>query len=317
MTNPIILVMAATFVSVCLLTYGLFVYFSNRRAIQGRFGKRKKEEDPLLKLRRADRKTKLKNRFISWISSFGRFAVKEKDKEEDVAKGTNLRMTLIRAGFRHSSAPAVYFGLRVLLALGFPLIFMLYIMLIKRGADSFSLAAACVLAAIGYYGPVYGLRLIASVRHDRIDRALPDVLDLMIVAMEAGLSLQAALNRVAGECERLCKELSRELQITNAELRAGIPRDTALKNFGDRTGVQSVKSLVALMIQSEKMGASIAHSLRTHASFTRTKRAQKAEEIAAKMPVKIVFPTLFCIFPALFVVILGPAGISIYRNFLK
>ncbi|MDI6854821.1 MAG: type II secretion system F family protein [Deltaproteobacteria bacterium] len=176
---------------------------------------------------------------------------------------------------------------------------------------------ALLLAAVGYYGPVYGLRVIGKMRHDRIDRALPDVLDLLIVSMEAGLSLQASLTRVAVECERLSKELSRELQVTNAELRAGIPRDTALKNFGERTGVQSVKSLVALMIQSEKMGTSIANALRTHASFVRVQRAQKAEEIAAKMPVKIIFPTLFCIFPALFVVILGPAGISIYRTFMK
>lgn len=314
MTSSIIYILAAVFLSACLMTYGLFVFINNRRTIQERFAKRKKEEDPLIKLRRVDKRSKIKNRFITWISSFGRFAVKDKDAEfSDVS---NLRLTLIRAGFRHSSAPAVYFGLRALLGVCLPLIFMLYMVFFKRGADSFSLVGAMVLAAIGYYGPVYGLRIIGSIRHDRIDRTLPDVLDLMIVSMEAGLSLQASLNRVALESQRLSKELSRELQVTNAELRAGIPRDVALKNLGERTGVESVKSLVALMIQSEKMGASIAHSLRTHASFTRVKRAQRAEEIAAKMPVKIVFPTLFCIFPSLFVVILGPAGISVYRTFL-
>jgi tight adherence protein C len=318
MTNNVIFIMTATFISVCLLTYGLFVHFSNRRAIKERFGKRKKkEEDPLLKLRRTDKKSRVKKRFIDWISSFGKFAIKGNDKEETFADVSNLRMTLIRAGFRHSSAPAVYFGLRVLLSVGLPVMFMIYVVAFKRGADSFSVLTTLGLAGIGYYGPVYGLRIIGRLRHDRIDRTLPDVLDLMIVSMEAGLSLHASLTRVAVECERLSKELSRELQITNAELRAGIPRDTALKNFGERTGVQSVKSLVALMIQSEKMGTSIAHALRTHASFVRVQRAQKAEEIAAKMPVKIVFPTLLCIFPALFVVILGPAGISIYRNFLK
>jgi tight adherence protein C len=139
----------------------------------------------------------------------------------------------------------------------------------------------------------------------------------MIVSMEAGLSLQATLNRVADESNRISKELSRELQVTNAELRAGISRDTALKNLGERTGVQSVKSLVALMIQSERMGASISHALRNHASYTRVQRAQRAEEIAAKMPIKIVFPTLLCIFPSIFIVILGPAGISIYRTLVK
>lgn len=315
MKSPVALIMIATFISVCLLTYGLFVFLTSRRSIKERFAKRKKEEDPLLKLRRADKKSRLKNRFISYISSFGRFAVK--DEKEDLAEVSNLRMTLVRAGFRHSSSPAVYFGLRVLLALSLPLMFMAYIMLIKRGADSFSLMGALLLSAAGYYSPVYGLKFIANRRMDRIDRALPDVLDLLIVSMEAGLSLQASLNRVAAECAKLSKELSRELQLTNAELRAGIPRDTALKNFAERTGVQSVKSLVALMIQSEKMGASISQSLRTHASFSRVQRAQRAEEVAAKMPVKIIFPTLLCIFPALFIVILGPAALSIYRTFLK
>jgi len=228
MTNLFLLILAATFLSTCLLTYGLFLYFNNRRAIQERFIKRKKEDDPVIKLRRQEKRSKIKERFMAWISSFGKFAVK--DKDEDLFEVSSLRLTLIRAGFRHSGAPAVYFGLRVLLALSFPAIFMLYVVFVKKGADSFSLVWAFLLAAVGYYGPVYGLRMIARIRQDRIDRALPDVLDLMIVSMEAGLSLQASLNRVAVECERISKELARDLQVTNAELRAGIPRDTALKN---------------------------------------------------------------------------------------
>jgi tight adherence protein C len=303
-----------TFLTVGLLTYGLSVFFSNRRTLRERFKKPKPQDDPLLKLRRRDKKSRLKERLIKLVSPFGKFAMKEKEEEEDL---TDLRITLIRAGFRHSAAPAVYFGFRILLAVGIPLIYMLYILLFKGGANAFKVMGALMLAAIGYYGPVYGLKFWASRRQDRIDRALPDVLDLMIVSMEAGLSLQAALNRVADESNRISKELSRELQITNAELRTGIPRDVALKNLGERTGVASVKSLVALMIQSERMGASIANALRNHASFTRVQRAQRAEEVAAKMPIKIIFPTLLCIFPAIFIVILGPAAISIYRTLVK
>jgi tight adherence protein C len=108
------------------------------------------------------------------------------------------------------------------------------------------------------------------------------------------------------------------MQLTNAELRTGIPRETAMKNLGERTGVQNIKSLVGLMIQSDKMGASIAQALRTHASFLRVQRAQKAEEKAAKLPVKILFPMLVFIFPAVFIVILGPAVIQIlHSNILK
>jgi tight adherence protein C len=308
------LMMAATFLTVGLLTYGLAVYVANRRTLRDRFIKPQKQEDPLLKLRRTDKKSRLKERVIKWISPLGKYAVADKQDETNL---TDLRLTLIRAGFRHSGAPAVYFGLRVLLAVGIPCFYIIYMFFFKAKTASMGIMGALLLAAIGYYGPVYGLRFIASRRQDRIDRALPDVLDLMIVSMEAGLSLQATLNRVAEESSRISKELNRELQVTNAELRAGIPRDTALKNFGERTGVKSVKSLVALMIQSERMGASISQALRNHASFARVQRAQRAEEIAAKMPIKIIFPTLLCIFPSIFIVILGPAGISIYRTLVK
>jgi tight adherence protein C len=139
----------------------------------------------------------------------------------------------------------------------------------------------------------------------------------MIVSMEAGLALQATMVRVADEVRGISKDLYKELQFTNAELRAGSSRETALKNLAERTGVQSVKSLVSLMLQSGKMGTSIADALRTHADFIRVQRTQKAEEIAAKMPVKILFPMMLCIMPALFIVILGPGALRISRNLLK
>ncbi len=160
------------------------------------------------------------------------------------------------------------------------------------------------------------LRFITSRRQDRIDKALPDVLDLLIVCMEAGLSLQATINRVADEVKSISMDLYRELQLPNAELRTGISREIALKNLGERTGVQNVKALVGLMIQSDRMGASIVQSLRTHAAFLRVQRSQRAEEQAAKLPVKILFPLLLFIFPAIFVVVLGPAAIQITKSSL-
>jgi tight adherence protein C len=185
-----------------------------------------------------------------------------------------------------------------------------------RGAI-ISLMLGCLLAGTGYYLPYYILQVSLRRRQDRLDRALPDVLDLMIVSMEAGLALQATLVRVAEEVRSISKELYKELQFTNAELRTGSSRDTALKNLAERTGVPSIKSLVSLILQSEKMGTSIAEALRTHADFIRVQRAQKAEEIAAKMPVKILFPMMLCIMPVLFIIIIGPGAIRISRTLLK
>jgi tight adherence protein C len=309
----IFLILAATFAAVCLMTYGALTLRAQKLALSHRFKKPKAEADPFVSLRKKERQTKVKNRLMEWISSFGRLAMKDKGGDASLS---DLRLTLIKAGFRHSSAAAAFFGIRVLLAMFLPAV-SLFVFWLKGQPLNMNVMVAALLCGIGYYIPKYVLKFLAKQRMDRIDRTLPDVLDLMIVSMEAGLSLQATLNRVAEEIKRLSKDFHRELSIANAELRAGIPRDVALKNLAERTGVPSVKSLVALMLQSEKMGASITQSLRNHATFVRVQRAQRAEEIAAKMPVKIVFPTLFCIFPSIFIVILGPAAISIYRNLVS
>jgi len=181
--GTLVLMLFATFLSVCILTYGLLVYTNNKRSLRGRFRK-PKPEDPLLKLRRTDKKSRMKDRFIGWISSFGKFALKEKEEDEGVPE---LRMNLIRAGFRHSAAPAVYFGIRVLLAIGLPVLSMLYLLVSKGKANALNIMWALLMSAIGYYAPVYGLRFLGRRRQDRIDRALPDVLDLMIVSIDMAL----------------------------------------------------------------------------------------------------------------------------------
>jgi tight adherence protein C len=180
--------------------------------------------------------------------------------------------------------------------------------------NTMNLVSLFGLAGTGFYLPMYILRFITKRRMDRIDKALPDVLDLFIVCMEAGLALQATILRVADEVKHISLELFNEFQLTNAELRTGIPREAALRNLGERTGVQNVKALVGLMIQSERMGTSISQALRTHAGFLRVQRGLKAEERAAKLPVKILFPMMFFIFPAIFVVVLGPAIIQMSHN---
>jgi tight adherence protein C len=311
MDTSLIIILMATFGAVGLMIYGLFMYTSTRREMRERFAKSKIGMAPLV--RRDSKTSGLKEQVLEIISSFGKMTLGE-DKEKP--KISDLRLTLIQAGFRYTNSVAVFYGIKAISTVVLPLCYLGFVMGTSK-VTMMNLSITLGTASAGYYLPNYILSKWLKKRQDRIDRALPDVLDLMIVSMEAGLSLQAALNHVADEVLRISKDFHRELRITNAELRAGIPRENALKNLGARTGVQSVKSLIALMIQSEKMGASIAQSLRTHADFVRVKRAQRAEELAAKMPVKIIFPTLVCIFPAIFIVILGPAALQIYHVLIK
>jgi tight adherence protein C len=304
MTGLYWVIAMASFATVAFLTYGVLAYYNSRKVVRDRFKKPSLDSMPLIYREEAQG---LKKQFLDWVSSLGKFAMNEK---EDVSK---LRQTLIQAGFRHSKGPAIYFGIRILLAVLLPVVYLLANAMhgvLTKG----NLLICFMIAGSGFYLVPYGLQYITTRRQDRIDKTLPDVLDLLIVCMEAGLSLQATINRVSDEVKSISFDLYKELQLTNAELRTGINREVALKNMGERTGAQNVKALVGLMVQSDRMGASIVQSLRTHASFLRVQRSQKAEEKAAKIPVKILFPMLLFIFPAIFVVVLGPAAIQITKS---
>jgi tight adherence protein C len=147
-----------------------------------------------------------------------------------------------------------------------------------------------------------------------MQKALPDALDLFVVCVEAGLGLNQAIMRVSEEIERVSPVLADQLALVNLEIRAGTPRDEAFRNLGDRTGLQDIKSLMAMLIQTDRFGTSVAQALRTHAETMRTKRRQRAEEAAAKTTIKLVFPLVLFVFPALFVIILGPAVIQILET---
>jgi tight adherence protein C len=165
------------------------------------------------------------------------------------------------------------------------------------------------VAAVGYLLPTMALGRLAKKRQHRIRLSLADVLDLLVVSVEAGLGLDQALQRVGEELATTHKDLSDELRLINLELRAGKARSEALRNLADRTGVDDLSSLAAMLIQTDKFGTSVAQSLRVHSDTLRTKRRQRAEEAAAKTGVKMVFPLVFCIFPAIWVVTIGPAAI--------
>jgi tight adherence protein C len=304
MTGLTWLITMASFATVAFLTYGVLSYYQSRRVIRDRF---KKDSNSPSALIYRDESSSIKKKFLEWISSLGKFAMGGKEDPSE------LRQSLIQAGFRHPKGPAIYFGVRILLAFLLAVVYLLANAVngvLTRG----NLLFCFLMAGIGFYMVPYLLKFITARRQDRIDKALPDVLDLLIVCMEAGLSLQATINRVSDEVKSMSIELFKELQLTNAELRTGINREVALKNLGERTGVQNVKALVGLMIQSDRMGVSIVKSLRTHAAFLRVQRAQRAEERAARLPVKILFPMLLFIFPAIFVVVIGPAIIQIGKT---
>jgi tight adherence protein C len=168
---------------------------------------------------------------------------------------------------------------------------------------------------VGYMLPSFVLERRVKRRQLLIQNGLPDALDLLIVCLEAGLALDQALLKTSEELQVAHPQLAEELRLINVETRAGKPRLEAFKNFASRTKVDDVRALVAMLVQTDRFGTSVAQALRTHAEVSRTKRRQRAEERAAKIGVKLVFPLVFCLFPAFYVVTLGPAVIKFVRAF--
>ena len=214
-----------------------------------------------------------------------------------------LKERLIHAGYRGSEALTVFFGIRLGLAI---VLFLLGSSVVPKASLMIGLAGA----AFGYLLPSMALGRLAKRRQHRIRLSLPDALDLLVVSVEAGLGLDQAIQRVGDELAFAHPELSGEMRMINLELRAGKGRSEALRNLAERTGVDDLSSLAAMLIQTDKFGTSVARSLRVHSETLRTKRRQRAEEAAAKTGVKMVFPLVFCIFPAIWVVTIGPAAIK-------
>ncbi len=295
------------FLAITVLAYWLCQDFSSRRNLKKRMDEPKNSPAVALLREETARDTPLK-RLVHWLSPYGKLTAKEGEE-------TKFQTMLIHAGFRNPSAVTIFYGLKAFVALVFPLPVLMFFT-IRGNLTLLHIVLAFLMGAIGYSLPQFMLHRIVQRRQEKIDRALPDVIDLLIICMEAGLALQATINRVADEVKGVCREVYEELQITGGEMRTGISRDLALKNLGKRTGVQSLQSLVTLMVQSEKLGTSLTQSLRSHADFSRMQRTLGAEEMAAKLPVKIVIPLIFFILPAMFIVIVGPGVIQMARTLI-
>lgn len=226
--------------------------------------------------------------------------------------GTNaLRTGLVRAGYRRADAVLLFMGSKIICAIAFPIAWSLAGYLMSKPLGDVA-TSSIVLAFVGFYAPTIWIALRQKQRHGDILTALPDALDLMVVCVEAGLGLGAAIQRVGTEVRIASPALSAELQLVNHEMQTGVARSDALRNLAERTGVEDIYSLVAMLIQTDKLGTSIAASLRAHADSMRTRRRQRAEQMARKASIKLAFPLVFLIFPALLLVILGPAGLQLF-----
>ncbi len=184
------------------------------------------------------------------------------------------------------------------------------------GRSTTTLIFAALAAMVGYYIPDLWLGRMIEKRKREISNGLPDAIDLLIVCIESGSGIDQALNKVAEELAIAYPALAREMEMIATETRAGKPRLEAFRNFAERTKVEDVRSLVAMLIQTDRFGTSIGQALRTHADVSRTKRRQRAEERAAKLGVKLLFPLVFCLFPAFYLVVIGPSMIRIFREFV-
>ena len=222
---------------------------------------------------------------------------------------------LMQAGYRHKSAVTIFYGIKVSLILGLLLAAFVAGRFQSVPIENvFITFFACVAA--GYILPDFILSTRVTARREKIQLALPDALDLLVVCVEAGLGLDQGILKTSEELRVTHPDICDELNLVNLELRAGKPRKEALKNLADRTGVEDMNGLVSMLIQTDKFGTSIAQSLRVHSDALRTKRRQRAEERAHKVSVKLVFPLVFLIFPSMFIIILGPGVIKIIKQLL-
>lgn len=248
--------------------------------------------------------------FSDWVQRRGRYLLPGKGEERD-----RVQRQLAYAGFRSSNALPAFYGIKTFLGLGL----LAAVLLATRWLAQFSLGQilffSLMSAGLGMVLPNIVLRHLVEHRQKLLRNGFPDALDMLVICVEAGLGLTAAIQRVADELKVSHPELAVELALVNAETRAGVEREVALKNLTERTGLEDIRGLVSLLIQTLKFGTSIADTLRVYSEEFRDKRMQRAEEIAAKVGTKLIFPLVFCLFPSFFIVAIGPAVIRLISVF--
>jgi len=228
---------------------------------------------------------------------------------------TVMQRRLIRAGIRQQNAIMLLYGSKVVCSILLPILMTFAVLGADTDASNKFLAVAASVG-LGFFGPNEYVNFRARRRQKMIRRGLPNALDLMVVCVESGLGLDQAILQVAKELDHAHPEISEEYALVNLELKAGKRRPEALRNMAERTGVDDLKKLVAVLIQADRFGTGVGQSLRAHADYMRVQARQVAEEKAAKLGVKLVFPIFFCILPSLFVVTVGPVVMKIIRELI-
>lgn len=258
------------------------------------------------------RQQALIEKLVQWAQPVSRLSLPREGWEN-----SQLRVRFMNAGWRNASAAPLYFGAKTVLAITLPMIGLVAVGGRPGFQDQYMMfSLLALLGAIGYYLPNAVLTRKVSHRQRTVFEEFPDVIDLLTVCVEAGLGLDAALMRVADELALRCPVLADELQLMLLELRSGFSKERALSNLSLRTGVEDVDKFASMLIQADRFGTSLGESLRVLSDMLRTKRRMRAEEQAAKIALKLLFPLIFTIFPSLLLVLLGPAFIQIYRVLL-
>ena len=260
---------------------------------------------PLAAQRKVSFREKQTQKAAQVLSDVGKLLPSSKDLSA-------TKLMLVRAGYRRPEALMALRGAKVILPIAFAII--VYVSGLTESNNGMFVWILALVA--GFILPDMWLSRRVRKRQTILRKALPDALDLLVVCIEAGLGLDQAFMRVSQELRITHPELCGELDLVNAQIRVGRTRIESMRELASRTGVDDIKALVAMLIQTDRFGTSVSQSLRVHADDMRMKRRQRAEEAAAKTPVKMVPPLVFFIFPALFVVILGPAIITIFRQFI-
>lgn len=305
-----LVVALCTFLAVILLGSALYVYLDRREVVEGwrrraqGYIESQEAEKPAGNISDAAR-VQLQV-LLEWFAKW--------NQPSNAAEEKATRRLLITAGYRSSKAPVFFIGSKLLLAVTMVVLFtMVPVKLLGFPSTTTMLLYYVCLAACGYYAPTVWLKRVIADRQNALQRAIPDALDLMVVCVEAGLGLDQAIARVGQEVSQAHPALGDELNILSQELRTGVQRQAALRNLAHRTDLEEVRNLVALLVQTDRFGTSIGQALRVHADSMRTTRRLKAEELAAKLPVKLLFPLIFFIFPSMFIVTIGPACIRIIK----
>ena len=311
--DALLILPIALFCTVVFIAVGLFIYAKQWGARKRILEKIETDSQPVAAEQKTAQPSSFWQRFVRMTHSVG-----EQVKPRSEGETSRMQVRFLEAGIRARNAIMVFFGAKVLLAVFFVGVFLgLQVFISRRTTVSQVLLVAIILAAVGFYLPNLWLRIKIARRKEEITRGFPDGLDLLVVCAEAGMGLDAAMKRVGDEIRLSNKPLSEEFNQLNLEMRAGKNRRDALKNLAMRTGLEDVQSLSTLLIQTDKFGTSVAQALRVQSDSMRTKRTERVEELAAKLPIKLIFPTILFIFPSLFLVLIGPALIQAYRMWTR